>query len=59
MDIQTLRSIVTLISFVTFIGIVVWAYSRGRKAAFDEAAQLVFDDEDAIIRSSAAKHGGK
>jgi cytochrome c oxidase cbb3-type subunit IV len=57
MDINTLRSIVTLVSFVAFLGIVAWAYSRGRKADFEEAAQLVFDDEDAIIRSS--QHGGK
>ena len=28
-------------------------------AAFDEAAQLVFDDEDAIIRASTNRHGGK
>ena len=30
---------------VTFLGIVVWAFSSKRKAAFDEAARLPFDDE--------------
>lgn len=59
MDVDTLRSIMTLVSFVTFLGIVAWAYSRGRKADFEEAAQLVFDDEDAVNPSSTGKHGGK
>ena len=38
---QALWSIVVL---VTFIGIVLWAYSGKRKSAFDEAARLPFDD---------------
>jgi len=40
--IQALWSIVILI---TFLGIVVWAYSGKRKARFDEAARVPFDDE--------------
>jgi len=39
---QALWSIVILI---TFLGIVVWAYSSKRTSAFDEAARLPFDDE--------------
>ncbi len=46
MDINDFRSIVTVMSFVVFIGIVFWAYSGRRKAAFDEAAQLVMDDDE-------------
>jgi cytochrome c oxidase cbb3-type subunit 4 len=46
MDIQILRSIVTVLSFVTFLGIVWWAYGAPRKAAFDEAARLPLDDDD-------------
>ena len=42
------RSIVTLICMLTFIGIVVWAYSARRKSDFDEAAMLPFADEDPI-----------
>jgi len=41
--IQSLWSIVVL---VTFIGIVLWAYSGKRKSAFDEAARLPFDDDE-------------
>ncbi|NDP42032.1 MAG: cbb3-type cytochrome oxidase subunit 3 [Aromatoleum sp.] len=42
-------SIVTVVAFVTFIGIVIWAYSRNRKKDFDEAANAPFalpDDGD-------------
>ncbi len=38
-------SIWTIVVMVTFLGIVVWAYSGHRKAAFDEAARLPFDDD--------------
>jgi cytochrome c oxidase cbb3-type subunit 4 len=37
--------IATLIAFVAFIGVCVWAWSDRRKAQFDEAAQLPFADE--------------
>ena len=46
MDINTMRSIVTLLAFVAFIGIVVWAWSRRNQADFDEAAQLPFRQDD-------------
>lgn len=45
MDINDLRSIVTVISMLTFLGIVAWAWSKRNKARFDEAAQLPFQDE--------------
>ncbi|HEY9096344.1 MAG TPA: cbb3-type cytochrome c oxidase subunit 3 [Hydrogenophaga sp.] len=45
MDINFLRSAVTVVSFLTFLGIVAWAWSRRNKAGFDEAAQLPFQDE--------------
>ena len=41
-DINTLRSLATVVSFITFIGIVVWAWSRSNQSHFDEAAQLPF-----------------
>lgn len=44
MDVNDLRIAVTLLSFVIFIGIVVWAWSRKNAARFDEAAQLPFMD---------------
>ncbi len=46
MDINTLRSIITVAAFAAFIAIVLWAYSGRRKAAFDQAARLPFEEED-------------
>jgi cytochrome c oxidase cbb3-type subunit 4 len=46
MDINILRSIVTVVAFAAFMGIVLWAYSDRRKEAFDQAARLPFEEED-------------
>jgi cytochrome c oxidase cbb3-type subunit IV len=43
-DVNLLRVLVTVISFLVFVGIVAWAWSRRNKAAFDEAAQLPFQE---------------
>jgi cytochrome c oxidase cbb3-type subunit 4 len=42
MDIGTIRGLVTLLLMLAFIGLVFWAYSKRRKADFDEMAQLPF-----------------
>jgi cytochrome c oxidase cbb3-type subunit 4 len=44
MDINDMRIAVTVILFIVFIGIVVWAWSRRNQQRFDEAAQLPFKD---------------
>ena len=45
MDINDLRSAVTVISLLTFLGIVAWAWSRRNQARFEDAAMLPFEDE--------------
>lgn len=45
MDINVLRSMVTVVAFIAFIGILVWAYRPSRKMQFDDAAQLPFRSE--------------
>lgn len=45
MDYATSGSIYTVVVFVSFIGIVLWAYSKKSKPSFDEAEMLIFDDE--------------
>ncbi|MDD0808877.1 cbb3-type cytochrome c oxidase subunit 3 [Curvibacter sp. RS43] len=45
MDITTLRVVATLACFVTFIGIIAWAFSRRNAAGFQEAAQLPFEQD--------------
>ncbi len=48
MDINDLRSIVTVVSMLTFLGIVWWAYGvKSNKQRFAEAANLPFADEEA------------
>jgi len=39
------RSIVTLVSFVLFIGVSIWAWSARNRERFDEAARLPFEGE--------------
>ncbi|MCL1077265.1 cbb3-type cytochrome c oxidase subunit 3 [Parashewanella spongiae] len=46
MDYGTLQGIITVIVMLVFIGIFAWAYGSRRKSRFDEAANLVFSDED-------------
>jgi cytochrome c oxidase cbb3-type subunit 4 len=58
MDLTIFRITFTVVLFVTFIGIVIWAYSKRRKKDFDEAANLPFDDEDKHINDQSA-HGEK
>ena len=38
MNLDDLRVALTVLSFLVFVGIVVWAYSRRRRRDFDEAA---------------------
>lgn len=44
-DINTLRSIATVASFITFIGILAWAYSRQNATDFEEASRLPFEQD--------------
>ena len=47
MDINDLRSIVTVLSMLSFLGIVWWAYGvKSNKKRFEEAANLPFADEE-------------
>ena len=46
MDLSDLRTIVTTLSFIAFVGVVFWAYNSKQKKRFDEAANLPFVDAD-------------
>lgn len=43
--ITTMRIVVTLASFVLFLGIGWWAYARRNQTRFDEAARLPFEQD--------------
>jgi cytochrome c oxidase cbb3-type subunit 4 len=45
MDIGTLRGLVTLALMLAFVGLVIWAYSRRRKADFDEMARMPLEED--------------
>jgi cytochrome c oxidase cbb3-type subunit 4 len=45
MDINDLRSAVTVIGLLLFIGLVVWVYRAPRREAFEAAARLPFVGE--------------
>ena len=59
MDINDLRTVITVLGLLCFLGICVWAYSKHAKAGFDEAAQLPFteDDEPADKAGGPGKEG--
>ena len=49
MDINDWRTAFTVINFLAFIGIVVWAWSGKRKQRFEEAARLALEDEPVAV----------
>ena len=63
MDLNDLRILITVLSFVVFVGIVYWAYSARQRARFDEAANLPFADaelpgEFPVVRSPTSQDSG-
>ena len=59
MDITTLRSIITVLMFVTFIGVWIWAWSSKRREDFDEAANLPFVEDGIADHTGAQKDSKK
>lgn len=54
MDINDFRSLITVLGLLCFLGIAGWAYSRGSKKGFDEAANLPFaEDDDSVPGQSS------
>jgi cytochrome c oxidase cbb3-type subunit IV len=45
MDINTLRVLVTVLSFIVFVGIAVWAWRNRNTSDFKEAANLPFEED--------------
>ena len=55
-------SVMTVISFITFLGILWWAFSARRKDDFDEASRLPFaddaDDVEQLSTVAVERHHG-
>jgi cytochrome c oxidase cbb3-type subunit 4 len=45
MDIGTFHGLWTLTLFISFLGVVWWAYGKSRKGRFEEDANMIFADE--------------
>jgi len=45
-DINLLRSLITVAALAAFLGIVWWAYSPARKERFERDGRLPLDEED-------------
>ena len=50
-------SVMTVVSFITFIGILWWAFVTNKEADFARAAQLPFEDEHPDHRDGEHGHG--
>ncbi len=59
MDINDMRSLITVLAFLSFIGIVLWAWSGKRKAAFDAAARLPLEEEETLQPGARGARGQK
>ena len=55
MGMAEIRSIMAVLAFITFLGIVAWAYSGKRKQAFDAAARMALEDDDEPIANRSGK----
>ena len=47
MDFTELRIAFTVLTFLGFVGIVIWAYSKGAQSGFEAAARLPLDEPTA------------
>jgi cytochrome c oxidase cbb3-type subunit IV len=56
MDINLLRTLVTVLSFGIFVGIVWWALSKSNRSRFEEAAMLPFADDDTSQRKDESQN---
>lgn len=58
MELNALRSAVTVFSFVVFIGIIYWTWNKQRKSAFDDAAQVPLMDDGSGADGAAQRSNG-
>jgi cytochrome c oxidase cbb3-type subunit IV len=55
MDVNQLRSVVTVFSLFLFLALVAWTWQRSRRDAFEEAAALPFADEAGVKNTTAGE----
>ena len=57
MNIGFIQAVWTLIAFVIFVGIVIWAWSDNRKDDFEKAARMALDDEESLQSHETKQEG--
>jgi len=55
MDLELARSIMTVAAFITFLGIVVWAWSGARRERFEAAARLPLEEAESEVIAPMAR----
>jgi len=55
MNVNDMRVVVMLLGLVLFLGIWAWTWSSRRRAAFEEAAQLPFLDDESGLDAGGDK----
>lgn len=53
--ISFLHSVWTILVFLIFIAIVIWAWSGKRKQSFDRASRIPLDDDDSGLNEKNSK----
>ena len=53
MDVNDIRDLVTLLSFIFFLGLMAWVYWPGRRDSCESAAQLPFVGEMSDVHAGA------
>ena len=59
MDANDLRAVFTLVMFILFVAIVLWAFSARNRERFAEAARLPLDDEQPARQGASHEVTGK
>ena len=62
MNVSFVQSVWTEMAMVVFIGIVIWAYSRRKKADFEQAGRMAMDDDKPVndsMNKTASKNGSQ
>ena len=54
MDMADLRGLSTIFCILAFGAVVYWAYGPSRKASFEEAAEILFDEHETGVESKSS-----
>ena len=50
LTIDTFRGLVTAVLLGLFVWLVIWAWSKARRPAFDAAARMALEEDDTVSR---------